>query len=249
MATCEYCGSLIQEGASYCSNCGAPAPAIDSSSSVSTADPVIQQGAGDYSLILVSLGTCAKAAASDLLEDLLGYTSEQSADLFDMIPAQIAQQLTYEQALYLAKALTEYGMEVSVRNSSGYLSTEEEDTGSIFDSAGSLLEKAASVLGMITGLNRMRKFRKLEERRLYQKPFRKAPYPEQPPIHVRRSIKTVSDVPKAHHHLEQPGMHHEDRYETPRAGKYPHSPSKPQGEPGRHHRNDGSGRGPMRMPR
>lgn len=247
MINCEYCGRIIPEGSSYCPNCGAPAPAVESSVAAAASDPVIQQGTGDYSLILVSLGTCTAAAASDLLEDVLGYTSEQAASLFQMVPAQAAQQLTYEQATYLAKAMTEYGMEVSVRNGAGYISLEESGTDSIFDSAGSFLAKAASVLGMITGVNRMRKFRKLDDRRYYERPFRGGVRPANPPKHIRR--KPLQPEPRhstsePHHSASaqknpmRPGMHHEQRSDMHGPGERPGS------QPGH-----GGGHGPGGRPR
>ena len=122
-AYCEYCGQLIETGARFCASCGAPAPAEQNvqDTTVSGQGATIVSGGGNYSVILTSLGTCTEAAAADLLEDTLGYSENESADLFAMLPAQIAQMLTRQQANYLAQAMTEYGMEVSVSNGSEYI--------------------------------------------------------------------------------------------------------------------------------
>ncbi|MBQ6321486.1 MAG: zinc ribbon domain-containing protein [Lachnospiraceae bacterium] len=216
MTYCEYCGQAIETGSRYCSSCGAPAPAqaetttaTATSTTSSNADPTMVTGSGDYSLVLISLGTCTKAAASDLLEDTLGYTDSQSEELFSMLPAQVAQQLTQQQATYLAQAMTEYGMEVSASNANGYISLNTSETESVYDSNGSFLGKVASVLGVITGINRMRKFRKLYNPVHYAKPYRPETYHPQPPKHVRRPITPAANIRKTQpnpQHAPQPGF-------------------------------------------
>ena len=212
---CEYCGQLIETGARYCAYCGAPAPAETAvtQSAVSGQDATIVSGSGNYSVILVSLGTCARAAAADLLEDTLGYSDTESSDLFSMLPAQIAQMLTYQQASYLAQAMTEYGMEVSVSNGSEYVTVDETaETQSVFDTAGSFVGKVLSVLGTITGLNRMRKFRKLNDQRYYARPYRPKTYQPAPPVHVRRNVRTAPQPkPVQEKRQNAPSMHQPQR--------------------------------------
>ncbi len=191
---CEYCGQLIEADARFCVSCGAPAPTVQgiSEQASSGQGTTIVSGSGNYSVILTSLGTCARAAAADLLEDTLGYSEPESADLFLMLPAQIAQRLSSQQANYLAQALTEYGMEVSVSNGNEYVTINEADkTQSVFDMGGSFLGKVLSVLGTITGFNRMRKFRRLEDPNLFAHPYRPRTYHPAPPVHVRRNIRTA----------------------------------------------------------
>ena len=194
-AYCEYCGQLIETGARFCASCGAPVPAEQNvqDTTVSGQGATIVSGGGNYSVILTSLGTCTEAAAADLLEDTLGYSENESADLFEMLPAQIAQMLTRQQANYLAQAMTEYGMEVSVSNGSEYITIDEtSDEQSVFEKSGSFLGKVLTVLGTITGLNRMRKFCRLDDPRLFAKPYRTRTYHPAPPVHVRRNVRKAA---------------------------------------------------------
>ena len=122
----------------------------------------VVEGEGTYSIVLGSLGNCTKAAAGDLLEDLLGYTDEEAAELLSVIPALAAQKLTYQQAQYVAQAMTEYGMEVSIRNGEQYVEADEKNTSSIFNEAGSLIANAVAVLATLSAVNRMRDFRRYD---------------------------------------------------------------------------------------
>ena len=231
MATyCEYYGQVIEAGARFCTNCGAPIPVAQnvSDNTASGQGATIVSGGGNYSVVLISLGTCAQAAAADLLEDTLGYSETEAKELFLMLPAQIAQMLSRQQADYLAQAMTEYGMKVSVSNGTEYL-TVDETSGiqSIFDKTGSFLGKALAVLGTITGHNRMRKFRKLDDPRNFERPYRPQTYRPAPPVHVRRNIRPTvqpKPVPKRTqnttpmHQMPKPG------YEPPKPGYVPPKP-------------------------
>lgn len=164
---CEYCGAQLRENAKFCSNCGAPAPvaAAEEEKKASETDhdrQTVIEGEGTYSIVLGSLGNCTKAAAGDLLEDLLGYTDEEAAELLSVIPAFAAQKLTYQQAQYVAQAMTEYGMEVSIRNGVQYVEADKQNTSSIFDDAGALLANAVAVLATLSAVNRMRDFRRYD---------------------------------------------------------------------------------------
>lgn len=163
---CEYCGAQLRENAKFCSNCGAPAPIAveEERKEYETAHDrqTVVEGEGTYSIVLGSLGNCTKAAAGDLLEDLLGYTDEEAAELLSVIPAFAAQKLTYQQAQYVAQAMTEYGMEVSIRNGEQYVEADKQNTSSIFDDAGALLANAVAVLATLSAVNRMRDFRRYD---------------------------------------------------------------------------------------
>ena len=183
---CEYCGAQLKEDAKFCSNCGAPAPMVSEEEPDKTYEAdhdrqTVVEGEGTYSIVLGSLGNCTKAAAGDLLEDLLGYTDEEAAELLNVIPALAAQQLTYEQARYVAQAMTEYGMEVSIRNGEEYVEADEDSGSSVFDGAGTLLTNVAAVLATLSAANRMRYFRR------YDRPdFRQHMYVPRRPLPVRK---------------------------------------------------------------
>jgi len=180
--TCQYCGLTLPEYTSKCPNCGAPISAETYVQVDTTADT------GDYQVILSSLGSCTQAAASDLLEDVLGYTSAQATSAFSMLPAQVAQNLSLEQAQYIARAMTEYGMTATIRNTAGYVTANDNITGSIFSKTGSLIATAAAVLGSLTSRNRMLRFRQWDDPNyrnyVYQPPY----IPQQRPVHIRRQI-------------------------------------------------------------
>lgn len=158
---CEYCGAQLPDGAKFCTNCGAPAPKTDETGHDRQ---TVVEGEGTYSIVLGSLENCTKAAAGDLLEGLLGYSDEEAAQLLNVLPALAAQNLTYEQAQYVAQAMTEYGMQVSIRSGEEYVEADEKSTSSssLFDDAGELLAKAAAVFATLSAVNRMRDFRRYE---------------------------------------------------------------------------------------
>lgn len=239
MATnCEYCGQLIENGSRFCANCGAPVTATQTK--VESQESTMVSGSGNYSVILVSLGNCTKAAAADLLEDTLGYSEAESSDLFLMLPAQVAQMLNNQQANYLAQAMTEYGMEVSVSNGSGFVTVDESAvTGSVFDNSGSFLGKVLSVLGTISGLNRMRKFRRLDNPRYYEKPYRPKTYKPAPPVHVRRNIHKV-EQPRPMHGRQQNGPSVHQPPKPRHDGNMHPAPSQHHPQQGQMHTNHGS---------
>ena len=158
---CEYCGAQLLDGAKFCTNCGAPAPKTDETGHDRQ---TVVEGEGTYSIVLGSLENCTKAAAGDLLEGLLGYSDEEAEQLLNVLPALAAQNLTYEQAQYVAQAMTEYGMQVSIRSGEQYVEADEQSASgsSLFDEAGELLAKAAAVFATLSAINRMRDFRRYD---------------------------------------------------------------------------------------
>lgn len=173
MTHCEYCGQQIQAGEAYCPHCGGPIPkeaqqaaqaaqtAQQSTASTGTASAgQIPDNVGDHTLILVSRGDCSASEAKSVLKSILGYTTAQTKELLDSLPAAAAHNLTYQQATYAAQALSEHGMEVSICNSNGYITFDSEQNSSIFGKDGSLLEVAAAVLATLTGLHKLTSFHK-----------------------------------------------------------------------------------------
>ena len=139
MAYCEYCGQKIDDDAKFCSSCGAPVPRTEWSAEGAPATYAAAQTSdsyGSYRIVLMSLGSCSQAAALDLLEDTIGYTEAQARELLNVIPAEAACNLSCDQAQTIARAMTEYGMQVSVLNNEGYVDMvyEDEQT-SVFDKA------------------------------------------------------------------------------------------------------------------
>ncbi len=166
MIYCEYCGQGMDENDSYCPNCHAPAPAHVTASSY--AEPVaepdddgidtVSTGSGEYSVALESLGTCDTSRATDIFRKALGYSIIESQKLIDAIPTDCAENLSKEQATYIAQALTEYGMEVTVLKNGQYEDVSGNAVESIFDGAGTLLKAAVAVFAGLTAFNRKNSF-------------------------------------------------------------------------------------------
>ena len=143
MNYCPKCGTSVSSTARYCSNCGC---SLSSSGSVtSLADLVSEPEDRDdgYRVILFSRGTCTLKNTKEVLSDLLGYTSSTVSDLLENVPVEIADELTELQAVTIAQALAEYGMEITiVDESNNYVDFSDKATDSVFDSSGSLIASA-----------------------------------------------------------------------------------------------------------
>lgn len=178
---CEYCGRQISDSVNYCPYCGAKQSTATASVQTYTASSDIT-----YNLILVSAGTCKKSVAGDLLEDIFGYTSSQADSLIDNMPVMIAQNLTEEEAVYTAQVFSEYGMEVSLRDESdNYADLSSKAVSTVFDSDGSLLAKAAAVIGALTIANRVTAYRRYSKPSLLERIF-KPLFAPKPVKHYRR---------------------------------------------------------------
>ena len=196
MIFCTNCGRALDDGTNFCPLCGtAVAVGADADTTASAATdpiPVTQTvpvydpaSAADYRVILFSRGTCSAANARALLRDILGYSASEARNILNIVPVEIACNMNMAQAMYLAQALTEYGMEISVCNSQGYVNVPNAATSSVYDRTGSFLPAVASALAMLSAANRVREFRRLTYRArpsLFQLAFRPAP----PPRSARR---------------------------------------------------------------
>lgn len=213
MSFCTHCGGEVPPQAAFCPYCGqAVMPAqqltdggaapIAAAAPVTPANtvPVVQEpvmpvytepvhSSPDYSLVLVSLGTCRRSYADDVLQDIIGYTASEAKLLVRQIPVQIAQYLTMEQAQYIAQALTEYGMQVAIYLGSDPVDLGQYATRSVFNSDGSLIGAALAAIAAITASNRLRRFTRLQRPSLLQLLFRPRYRVEEPPRHVRRQIR------------------------------------------------------------
>ncbi len=139
---CSNCGIQLAEGVNFCPNCGTRVKA-----------PVSATVQG-YMVMLVSVGTSNRATAAALLSRICGYTDEEALLIVDSAPITVARGLNDAQARYLAQALAEYGIEVSVYDGSGWREWESSNT-SVWDQAGGLLASVASALGLMGMGNRI----------------------------------------------------------------------------------------------
>ena len=139
---CSNCGIQLATGVNFCPNCGARVIA-----------PVAETVQGNM-VMLVSVGTSNRATAAALLSRICGYSDEEALLIVDSAPITVARGLNDAQARYLAQALAEYGIEVSVYDGSGWRDWESSNT-SVWDQSGGLLAGVAAVLGLLGIGNRI----------------------------------------------------------------------------------------------
>lgn len=149
MAFCTNCGIQLEAGVRFCPNCGTP---------VTVVTPVTSEVRSDYQVVLISRGTCARNVAVDILSDLLGYTDAEAQQIISNTPMATAIDLTAVQAQYIAQAMTEYGMEVAIYNSNGFVDMTASATASVYDTSGSFLTNVAAVLAGLTIGNRISRY-------------------------------------------------------------------------------------------
>ena len=139
---CSNCGIQLATGVNFCPNCGTRVKA-----------PAASTNPGNM-VMLVSVGTSNRATAAALLARICGYSEEEALLIVDSAPITVARGLNDAQARYLAQALAEYGIEVSVYDGSGWREWESSNT-SVWDQAGGLLASVASALGLMGMGNRI----------------------------------------------------------------------------------------------
>ena len=149
---CSNCGQQIPEGARFCPNCGQQVSDV-----IVTPINQVNTSAADYSIVLLSCGTCNAVTAREIISDLLRYTDAQATELCRSTPVEIACNLNAEQAMVLSQALTEYGLQVSIRNEKGYVDFNQSATASVFNESGSILQSVVNVLGTLSLANRVHK--------------------------------------------------------------------------------------------
>ena len=209
---CGNCGAELTTQTNFCPYCGSPLQSATTSISLLNKAASTARNANQYNLILVSRGSCDAVMAGDLLEDVFGYTDAESANLVNMAPVVVGENLTAEEAATVAQMYTEYGMEVSVTDRQDqYVDLTSKATSSIFDGKGGLLAGAAAIIGALTVANRISSYRRYRKPSLLERLFRLSYKPAPPvyhrnfrphldpkPVEPRRTIrKPVAPVPRS----------------------------------------------------
>ena len=194
---CENCGAELTARSNFCPYCGTALQSATTSISLLNKAASTAKAANEYSLILVSIGSCDAVMAGDLLEDVFGYTDAESGNLVRMAPVVVGENLTAEEAATVAQMYTEYGMEVSVTDKKDqYVDLTGKATSSIFDGNGGLLAGAAAIIGALTVANRISSYRRYKKPSLLERLFR-INYKPAPPVYHRNFRPRLEPTPLA----------------------------------------------------
>ena len=214
MPFCKNCGAELTEQSNFCPYCGSTLQSTTTSISLLNKAASTAQASNVYNLVLVSRGSCSAVMAGDLLEDVFGYTDDESSNLVQMAPVVVGENLTAEEAATVAQLYTEYGMQVSVTDGEDqYIDLTGKATSSVFDGSGNLLAGAAAVIGALTVANRIRAYKRYKKPSLlerlfhlnyapkppaYRRNFR--PHLETKPVEPRKTIRRPSPAPQRAQH-------------------------------------------------
>ncbi len=188
MPYCPYCGKEVSSDMSFCPSCGASLNTNELLSYTLTDEEL--ESSGNYRIYITSLGTSKESVLIDLLEDVLGYTTNVATNFVNNIPVQIAGNLSLKQAAVIAQAFEEYGAEIAVTNGDDYEDiSSQTSSSSLFNSDGSILASAAIILASIGAVNRLRSVNKPKKPSILEKLFHSLfKTRKNPPVHVRRHI-------------------------------------------------------------
>ncbi len=185
------------DGGNFCSYCGQPL--TETTTSISLLNKAVSTANLDdqYSLVLVSCGSCSKTMTGDLLEDVFGYTDAESGNLVNMAPVVVGEHLTASEAQTVAQFFTEYGVQVSITNQQDqYVDLTSQATSSLFDNGGNLLAGAAAIIGALTVGNRIKSYRRYKKPSLLERLFRLS-YKPNPPAYRRSFRPRLDPTPAA----------------------------------------------------
>ena len=187
MKYCPYCGSSVANSANFCPNCGGALSENRKTVTDVNGEPVdLDVG---YRVVLFSRGSCSLKNAREVLCDLLGYTSTTASDLLENMPIEVADELTELQAVTIAQALSEYGMEVTIVDENDqYVDFTDRAKRSVFDSGGDLIASAVAALATLSAVNRVHRYRRYKRPSLLWWLFRPRYAMPMPPVHRRRNI-------------------------------------------------------------
>ncbi len=206
---CKNCGAEIN-GGNFCSFCGQAV--TEATPSLSLINKAVSVASLDdqYSLVLISCGSCSRITTGDLLEDVFGYTDAESTNLVNMAPVVVGERMSADEAGTVAQLLTEYGVQVSIVNQDDqYVDLTSKANTSVFDSAGNLLSGIASVIGALTVSNRIRTYRRFKKPSLLERLFHIGYEPKPPvyrrnfrprldphPVEPRHTIRKAPSIPR-----------------------------------------------------
>ncbi|MBR2778589.1 MAG: zinc ribbon domain-containing protein [Firmicutes bacterium] len=209
MAFCPNCGNELKGTPNYCPNCGQKlsdykfetvnpnmssnqpqSAAADSSAASAQTGGAASSDTSEqlpvHDVVLVRLDSCPKETCLDLLEDLMGYSTDLAENVIKECPTLIATSLTKKQAVTIAQAFSEYGADMTIYTPDGAINFEGKErahisantyskngyNGSIYRSDGSMIGLAAAVIGTLTAANFISGVNSFNRPGVYDNPFR-----------------------------------------------------------------------------
>ena len=207
MAFCPNCGTELNGTPNYCPNCGqklsdyqyetlnsnlssGTAQTASASSASYAQSAAASSGTSEqlpvYDVVLVRLDSCPKETCLDLLEDLMGYSTDLAENVIKECPTLIATSLTKKQAITIAQAFSEYGADMTIYTPDGAIDFEGKErahisantysnsgyNGSIYRSDGSMIGLAAAVIGTLTAANFISGVNTFNRPDVYDNPFK-----------------------------------------------------------------------------
>ena len=224
---CPNCGAQTNGTANFCAYCGTrlteTTPALSLlNKSVSTA---VEED--EYTLVLISCGTCDKTTAGDILEDIFGYTDAESTKLIRLAPVAVAENLTAEEAATVAQVFTEYGIKVSITNEKNqYVDLTDNAVSSVFDNSGNLLAGAAAIIGALTVANRIKSYRKYKKPSLLERIFH-LKFDRKPPVYHRNFRRHLAEPEPQRRMIRKPAEAPRSFRSEPSHRTQPKQPSQP----------------------
>ncbi len=133
MAFCSNCGAQLDSSMRFCPNCGqAQTTAVTSYTGTAYNDNQTFTGSmrSDYRVILLDLGSCTRMQARACLREYISYSLSEANTILSSLPAEVACNLSEQQANALASALTGNGMQVAVCDADDYVELNADRYGS-----------------------------------------------------------------------------------------------------------------------
>ncbi len=202
MAFCPNCGAQLLQGSKFCQNCGTQVAYYSTNTSQTPVYSTVDTARHDYRIIMVARGKCTKANARELLMDIFGYTTVESNNILDSLPAEIACNLSFQQAVYASQALTEYDIQVSVINSDGYTDINKYASSSVYENDGSFLGSVLKVLGTLTVANKLKDLTRWNRPVAYT--FTPAYRRPVPPVYTRHKVRQAAPPKRIIRHEAPP---------------------------------------------
>ena len=146
---------------------------------------------------MVDLGSCSKSDAIDMLEDLLGYSTTMAKSMVKNLPTLIGSNMTKKQAVTVAQAFCEYGVDMTLYTPDGPVEMEGKEPiimDDVYTENSDFTDVALAVLGSLTAANMVSAVnpwnRPIMSGSIMRSPFDMYPTPQ----HRRRNVSLMEEL-------------------------------------------------------